>query len=79
MGRGHVCGLFSKDKIEAQLVHCAEIEDADPDVMVLCLMNHALMVFQLYFSNRWSYPCICVKPPSFVMLPVHVNDLWFDD
>lgn len=38
MGRGHVCGLFSKDKIETQLVHCAETEDADPDVMVLCLI-----------------------------------------
>lgn len=32
MGRRHVCGLFSKDKIETQLVHCAETEDADPDV-----------------------------------------------
>lgn len=45
MGRGHVCGLFSKDKIETQLVHCTETKDADPDVMVLCLMYHALIVF----------------------------------
>lgn len=42
-------------------------------------MYNVLIAFWLIvFPNGWFTHVLVLKQPSFVMLPVYVNDPWFD-